>query len=363
MTSEQKVLWSVVAAVMLVIAVLALSGIVEERLSPELRGVRVAIEVAGDGVAKTGPVEVEAGTPFSLHAVLEAESWSGAPIYYSETRRLVLDGQEVPQEALRRWQGTDEIRILWFTVEGYSPFLQVSTPVDLEDFHFRELFRADWPRAWSIPGEIQNAAGRLQQQGVDVRPRFGTRRFHVRIEIFGPESQISPRARFFSSRAEDLPERVADFPTVVATLPGNLSIPSRVFGLTQIEADPEVLPVVAERLTVWSNNLVAFSKLAVVRQMLDAAQVSYDELVWQAVDLAEGLPWSREGAGGGDLIRVGERLVVLLEDRGSKGRLDHDDLCLDYYKGAEVQSIREVFVGEGLVEWARLTPPARSPGE
>lgn len=361
MSNEQKILWSVVAGVLLLVVVLALSGGVEERLSPEPRAARVAVEVAGEGVARSGPVELAAGTPFSLHAVLEAVSWSGAPIYYTEAARLILDGQEVPPESLRPWTETEDIRILWFTVEGYSPFLQVSRPEDLDSFHFRELFRADWPRAWSIPGEIQNAAGRLQQQGLGVKPRFGTQRFHVRIEIFGPESEISPRARFLSPRAEDLPDGFAEFPTVVAALPGNLSIPSRTFGLTQIEADPEILPTVAGRLAVWSSNLVAFSKLTVIRQMLDASRLSYDELLWQPVDLAAGPPWGAEGAAGGDLVRVGERLVILLEDRGTTGRLDHEDLCLDYDKGAKVQSIREVFVGEGLVEWARLSPPVRSP--
>ena len=58
----------------------------------------------------------------------------------------------------------------------------------------------------------------------------------------------------------------------------------------------------------------------------------------------------------GDLLRVGERWVVLLEDRGISGRADRDDLCLDFDKGPRVNRIGDVFTGDGLIEWASISP-------
>ncbi len=51
---------------------------------------------------------------------------------------------------------------------------------------------------------------------------------------------------------------------------------------------------------------------------------------------------------------MGDRLVVLIKDLGTPSELDYQDLCFDYDKGAKVQPLREVFAGEGLVEWAAL---------
>ena len=61
-----------------------------------------------------------------------------------------------------------------------------------------------------------------------------------------------------------------------------------------------------------------------------------------------------DGVARGDLIRAGGRVVVLYEDRGTPGRLDRGDLCFDFEQGAEVLPLSEVFVGEGLLELARL---------
>ena len=65
--------------------------------------------------------------------------------------------------------------------------------------------------------------------------------------------------------------------------------------------------------------------------------------------------WGEDGVEPGDLLRVGERLVILLQDRGIAGTLDYDDLCFDFFRGASVRPLREVFVGDGLVEWTSFS--------
>jgi hypothetical protein len=362
MASERKIYWSVLALISLLVGGLMLSGRIEQQLAPEPVAAWVALQAEGSEVAQTGRIELSAGTDFELHAVLEAKEWSGKTIYFTEAERLVIEGEEIPTDLLRRWTRSEEPRILWFTVEGFSPFVAIEEANDLEEFHFREFFRSDWARAWSIPGDLQPSAERQEVRDlVTGLPRFGTQRFHVRIEMFGPKSSITPEVRLRSPEATDLPEEVAGFPTAIASLPGGLEVPSQVFGLSQIEVAPLARGGAADLLADWTRNRLAFSRLTVVKEMLDRAGLSYEDLEWTEVDLEEGPAWSPEAAGPGDFLRVGERIAILVADRGKPGALDRSDLCFDFIKGARVRPLSEIFVGEGLVQWAPLASSSIAP--
>ncbi|MGB3561442.1 MAG: hypothetical protein WBC09_00110, partial [Thermoanaerobaculia bacterium] len=279
----------------------------------------------------------------------------GGTIYFTEASRLEIRGEEVPTEALRRWTSSEEVRILWFTVEGFSPYFEVSDASDLESFEFREFYRPEWPRTWSVPGELQPFAEKYDPQAPKAKlPGFGTQRYHLRLEFFEPASEITPRLRLQSPGAASLPDDDADLPTVVVSLADTLAAPSRVFGLTQIKILAPDLTSVADWLTSWSARQLAFSRLTVIKEMLSAAGITYEALDWQEVDLESGPGWGGEGVAAGDFLRVGDRLVVLAKDLGTPSVLDYQDLCFDYLKGAKVQPLREVFAGEGLVEWAAL---------
>ena len=357
MSTERKILLIVLAVVGSLVALLFTSELVEQEVGPKPLTAWVAIEVEGSGIARTGLVRLASGTPFKLHAVVEAETFSGKTIYFTEAARLELEGREVPAESLRPWKGSSEPRILWFTVEGYTPFLEVETRETLDTFRFENHFRADWPRTWAIPGDLRPRAERDLKTGpIDGIARFGTQRYHVRVEIFGPESQITPRLRLQSLNAADIPDELDAISTVVATLPAPLAEPSRVYGLSQIEPVPGSSPEVAQQLTDWYDQGVTFSRLAVLRGHLASTGVDYEQLAWNAVELGTDLSWDETGASEGDLLRVGNRWVVLLQDRGIEGILDKEDLCLDFDKGARMRLIGEVFTGEGLVEWAGVRP-------
>ena len=261
----------------------------------------------------------------------------------------------MPPRSLRSWTGSAQVRLLWFTVEGFTPYFEVREPADLEVFHFEEFFRSEWPRTWSIPGDISPSSQEYDTESPTAEiPKFGTQRYHLRIELFGPESEITPRKRFRSLGADALPQRHADFPTVVVSLPGQLAPASRVFGLTQLEFVGSDLAPLASQLTSWSQELVAFSPLTVTKQLLTQASATYDSLEWKEVDLAGGPSWGPNGVSPGDLLRVGERIVVLVKDLGKPDQLDYSDLCFDYHRGAKIKPLREVFAGEGLVDWAAL---------
>ena len=89
--------------------------------------------------------------------------------------------------------------------------------------------------------------------------------------------------------------------------------------------------------------------------MLADAGTEWENLDWREIDLEDGPEWSPgSGVEPGALLRVGERVVVLFENRGDP-RLDYEDLCFDYDEGAEVEPLRRVFSGQGLVELAALT--------
>jgi hypothetical protein len=348
---ELKPAWIVVAvASALILTVLALR--VEKELRPELRTVRVAIEPAGSGIARVGPVETDAGTAFTLHAVAEAEDWRGKRLYYTEAERLEIGGEEVPSRSLRRWNREDEVRILWFTVEGPRPYVEITDPDRLGELEFREVFQADWPQAWAVPGHLDPAVENFLPGREEYEPplRFGTQRFHVRIEVFGPSSRILPRIRLRSSGAAELVNDVEDFPAVVAVLPRPLETVSRVFGLTQIEPLGNSRSELVVVLSEWSRRGLVFSRLPLLRSWLESMEALWEELEWIPIEIAGTMEWT----GPGHLLRAGSKVVFTYEDRGIVGILDYEDLCFDFDKGATVRTLGEIFTGEGLVEWAAV---------
>ena len=345
MSTEKKVLLVVLAVVALLVVFLFSSEVVEKEIAPKPRAAWVAVEVGDSGIARTGSVDIE------------AETLRGQTIYYTEAQQLEIDGRMIPPEALRVWKRSTEPRILWFTVEGFKPFLEVESDPQLTEFRFQDNFRADWPRTWSIPGDLRpRGETDLKIGTVEGLPRFGTQRYHVRVEIFGPESEITPQLRLQSSRAEDLPTGNQGVSRVRATLPDPLIRASRVYGLSQIEPTSEATPDVQEQLSQWYEEGLVFSRLLVLRDHLIRSGSSYGDLEWVAVELGLDQPWGDGGVAAGDLLRVGNRWVILLRDQTSPGLLDVGDLCLDLDKGARVREVGEVFTGEGLVEWAELGP-------
>ena len=233
---QSKVGLAVLAAIGTLVLFFFVSDEVEERVAPRPVRALVAIESATDGVARTGRAELEPGTSFTLHAVVEAVDWKQETVYYSEASRLIIDGRSIAPEDLRRWDRSDETRVLWFTVEGFKPYVEVGGQDDLDEFHYRENLQPSWPRSWSIPGSLKgsgDAAIRQAQLG-DVA-RFGTQRYHVRVEVFGPRSRITPRERIQSLSADTLPEAADEFATVVVARPGRLRVPTSLFGVPQME--------------------------------------------------------------------------------------------------------------------------------
>ena len=355
MSPDQKRLWGVVAALLAVAIALLLAGRAQERLAPRPVAAWVAIEPEGPPVAISGPVQLDAGRPFLLRAVLEAETWSGGRIYWTEAEALEIAGVEIPADAIRRFPG-ESSRLLWFTVEGVRPYLEVGAADPASVFEFREVFRPDWPRAWTVPGVVAPSAAAANDA---VHP-FGTQRYHLRIELFGPESDIVPRHKIDSPGASALPGGAATFPTVTASLPGALAAPSSVFGLTQIERQPQSPTAAAGlRLAEWTDDRIAFSRVSLLRETLDRIGTTWDDLEWSPVELDGTVGWGAPG----DLVRAGARVVHLFRDRGVAGRLDDDDLSFDFDRGAVVRRLGDIYTGDGLVELARLPavtePPAK----
>lgn len=355
MERETKILLAVAAAVILAALLLTFGGQVREQLAPEPRAAWVAIAPAGETVAVSGPVTLEAGRPFTLYAVLEAEGRGGERLFYTEAAGLRIGGEEIPADALRRWRGGDEVRILWFTVEGGPPYLEVAAGDQLERLRFRELFRADWPQGWSVPGTVEPSRVRLEAGR--FRPsiaQFGSQSYHVRIEFFGPGSAVVPRRRLRSWGAEEIVARADEFPTVRALLPGPLAASSAVFGTPQLELGAGAPEEVREAVGSYWRRRLAFSRLLVLRAELERAGASLESLAWRTIELEAGPPWGPAGAAAGDLLRVGERFVILVADEGEAGRLDYRDLAFDFDKGAALWPLEAIFTGEGLVEWAPL---------
>lgn len=381
MSGEKKIFWTVVLVAVAIVGVLVALPSVEERVAPRPTAARVAIEVDGSGVARVGPVAVEAGTPFTLYAVLEATTRRGETIYYTEAPALAFgDGEPVDAEALRRWPSDRAARVLWFTVEGPAPYLELPADGSLDRFHLAEHLRNDWPFAWTVRGRVEPAHDDvLAIAEADAESPFGTQRYQVRIEILGEEAAVLPKARFASPGKEALPENLAHFPTVTAYLPGPARPATEVFGLTQLEIAGDGSGMQRELVELTRQRL-AFARVPLLAEIFAAAGVAADAVPWQPIELAGALAWD-EDVRPGDLLRAGGRVVVLYRDAApapprpetpngpappaldsgpGDGRLDGDDLVLDYVRGAAVRRLSDVFdlTAEGTLAWAPLASRA-----
>ncbi len=355
MDSRSKILLAAGTVIVLAWVLLWMQPAIEQRLAPQPTAAWVAIAVEDNPLAEVGPIEVQAGTAFRLHAVLEARDRQGESVYYTEAKRLSIAGREIPAAQLRQWDRPLEARVRWFTVEGRRPFvaLTASSEVELE---VEELLRADWPTAWSVPGEIDAAHdNQIEIAGaLTDRQQFGTLRYQVRVEIWREQDKLVPGQIVSSWGAEKLFAEIDRFPTVRLLLPGRLREVSRVFGLTQFEtavgAPAEQLRAVAR----LAGQGLAFNRATVLRDLLAEAGSRIDELDWRWVDLRGSSSWDSSLAAG-DLLRVGARIVVLYRDLGSVGLLDYEDLCFDFVDGARIRPLGQVFSGEGeAVEMAHL---------
>lgn len=347
---EIKPAW-IAVGVLVVIVLLVLLSKASEELAPQPHAVWVAIQPEGSNRATVGPVELAAGSDFLLHAVIEAKTFGGETIYYTEAEELHFPGREVSSESVRRWTRPFEVRVLWFSVEGSPPYREFEPGEGASPPAFRETFRADWGQAWSVPGSLRPTVPNYlpDEEQPDVTVRFGTQRFHVRVELLAEKTDLQPVIRLRSWGALDVLDRAEDFPGVVATLPGALEVPSRVFGLAQLETGDQGAGDVEEQMTSWTRRGVSFSRLPLLAWWLEDNDVRWEDLAWQTVDLETTTRAVRPG----DLVRAGSRVVWVLEDQGDLGRLDDLDLCLDFDRGARVSRLGNIFTGEGLVDWAR----------
>lgn len=355
--SQSTIILIALLVVTLVVIAVLLQPTVEESLAPELRAAWVGVEVGANGLAEVGPVEIDAGTPFTLRAILEGQDRGGGTVYYTEAQRVSFWGEEVAAESLRRWERPREVKIRWFTVEGIPPFLQVTAPEELDKLGFRNLYRSDWPLVWSLPGEIV-AAGKARPEpgAATVRQPFGVERYHVQFELYSLGDSMIPGERIGSWGADDVIREAGRFSTIRRVLPGAVGPASKVFGLTQLEVGSEAPPALRERTAELIRSGLAFSRVTVLWDQIRAAGKRLEDLEWRGIDLTGEIRWG-EPAVAGDLLRVGERVVVLFEDRGDPEVLDYDDLCFDYERGAAVRALSEVFQAEdeeGLVEFAAL---------
>lgn len=354
MTADQKRVAAITGAVLAVLVGLILFAPARQRVAPQPRAAYVAIETAGQGVARVGaPIELDAGTPFTLRAVLEAEDWRGRTIYYTEASRLEIDGQEIASEAIEPWDdGFLAAKVRWFSVEGAHRYREVTSQDDLT-VAFREVFRPDWPQAWSVPGSVRPSFAEAEAAGLGLPwPEVGTLRYQVRVELYGPESRFVARKRFSSAGAQRLPAEVASFPAATLAAPGHLAVASRRLGLTQLEPLVELGPEARERLLDWTRRKIAVSRKPLLQLHVRAAGLGWEDLVWEPVELDGSVEWGEPG----DLIQAGSRVVVAFEDRGEPGRLDGDDLVLDFDKGEHLIYLKTIFRGEGIVERAELGP-------
>ena len=124
-------------------------------------------DLAGCAVNKTDDSTPKRESGLVTNTILNKTPLGVEPAWIYE-----IDGEPVAVGALRRWKRAAEPRILWFTVEGFTPYLPLHDLQGFDRFRFQEFFRADWPRTWSVPGDRSD---RQPQDGRAERrpPRSG----------------------------------------------------------------------------------------------------------------------------------------------------------------------------------------------
>ncbi len=357
MDKQSRLFTIVVVVIALGAAVVLFRPVVEEQLAPELVAAWVAVEVAGRGIADVGPVDLEVGDSFQLRAVLEGRDRKGEPVYYTEASQLSFSGEPVAIDRLKVWDRPQPVKVRWFTVEGQRPFIVLDAETKLDGFKFLEFLRHDWPMSWTVPGHIDAAHNNhLENDSAEKIQRFGTQRYHVRIELYSSEESLIPERVIRSWGVSDLKQQIAGFPTVRLALPGVLGPASRAFGLTLLEPFPGAERDILDGIRELADHHVAFSRLTVLRDQIQPTGKQLDELSWTSVELAGEARWG-EHVAPGDLLRVGDRVVVLYDDRGAPGIVDYDDLCFDFVQGASIRALSDIFIGSGnTVELASLQP-------
>jgi hypothetical protein len=359
MERESRRVYLAIALIVAAIVALRFWPRVRAAFEPKLLAAHVAVLPAGEEVARPGALAIEAGAAFRLYAVLEAETFGGERIFFTEAPRLALrDGAPLPAASLRRWPaGGRPARVRWWTVEGFAPYLAVAADADLERFRLEESFHAEWGAAWSIDGVVDPRNVQLEPDS-PLRPLgFGTQRYQVRIEVYADAEAITPQAKVESPAVEVAREDLST--AVLAALPGPLARLSRAFGLTQIDAGPGLPEAARARIAAWHDAGLAFDRTPLLAEHLKAAGRDPSALAWQTIRLDPGAPaWAPGAARAGDLLQAGGRIVALFRDEGTPGRLDPADLAFDFHRGAKVRRIDEVYRETGTLEleWAPLAP-------
>jgi len=326
---------------------------VAERLAPpEPRAAWVGIQVEGTTAAVVGRVEIEAGQPFELHAVLEARTRSGETIYYSEATELRFGDELVDPDRVLPWDQRRRVQVLWFTVEGSAPYVVLQEGDTLAKLSYGEFFHPEWSTQWAVDGALDSRFADQIEDSMGERRNFGVQHFQAWIEIFDKGSPLVPAARFKSWGASEMLEKGATFASVRAVLP-DAPVASGVFGLPFIELPEASARALVEEASRLSRNGVLSTRLLLLRDIFEHAGLRPEEADWQRVDLAAGPAWPGV-VGVGDLIQSSGRIVVLYRDEGERGRLDLEDLCFDFDRGASIRRLSEIFSGEGEVDWLQL---------
>lgn len=360
---------AIMAAIVGVAAVvLWLAPRAQQARAPNMVRAWVGVEVGDEGTARTGTVELAAGEDFRLHAVVEAElgarDGDRERVYYSPTPRVVIDGERFDALPAEDLDVLGRVRLLWWSIENGVPVREFEDGAELERFRYEPFFRPEWGSSWSLDGTLEAYFDSWLEDddSPDVERNFGTLRYQVWVETSLDEDALVPDQRVKSAA---LPEATR----VEARLPGALASPSAVFGLPGIvrgagEWDTAALG----RLQQLHDDRLAFSRVTLLRELLDAGGVGWESLNWVLLALDGSAGWHAPGEGApapGDLVRVADRWVVLLRDQvgqGEPGMLDGADLCMDFDSGAAVRRLDQVFllgdedVGDVLVASPR--PPA-----
>jgi hypothetical protein len=301
---------------------------------PALAEIRVVSATSNDPVFREGPRTVAADERVQLAVALRLTYRDGSSKWLAAVEELEIDGRTTEHVITTRWPEEDrEARVFWFTLE--APVLGGRAgPDDIsEKLAYRSFLAQELGNHWLVDGDPEHHADDLVNLGGGaVTVNAGTYRPYVRVEVSGRSKDAERQA------ATSLGPEQVDNPRMVRIsrqLPHEIGLNPvagelfRLPGLEPIEGfDEDLTELARQRLATSSWTFASYAVFGEETSSPSNLQRLWSGR-WNGKRMAPGSnpPRWDGGVRTGDLLRQGERWLVLVSDDGN-GTLSARDLVM-----------------------------------
>ncbi len=347
MASDSKLPIVIFFGIVVLIALPLLFGLIRERRRPVVVEARIVTASSTDPVFRDGPRRVPPGESVQAAIALRIHKTGGPDFWLAPVADLSIDGRDIEHIESGGWPDEGrELRVFWFSVESANLGGRLDSQRAADLLRYRTFLAPEMGRellASRLPEtHHDDHIGEESETGLSSA---GTLRLYARIEVVEKAKDIQALQMVATLGLEDIDS--PNFPTISRSFDFGGSIDpaaGELFRLPGFEASDEPegswnsVPVAAtghsftdlveSRLIVSSRTFTAVALTG--SSTFDPADLTprAEFSVGDEKYLARGRPleWGSD-VKIGDVVKSGERWVVLLADDGN-GILDPSDSVL-----------------------------------